>query len=96
MSISDFTGKRIVVLGAGISGRAAAAVLKRHGATVVLNDNKDRDISAEPWISLQNQGIDLVFGHQDNKILDGAHIVVPSPGISVSYTHLTLPTIRLV
>ena len=82
MSISDFTGKRIVVLGAGISGRAAAAVLKRHGATVVLNDNKDRDISAEPWISLQNQGIDLVFGHQDNKILDGAHIVVPSPAIS--------------
>ena len=82
MSVTDFLGKRIVVIGAGISGRAAAAVLKRHGGTVVLNDIKEHDENAEPWRTLRARGITCIFGRQDSSVLDGADIVVPSPVIS--------------
>lgn len=82
MSVTDFSGKRIVVIGAGISGRAAAAALKRHGGTVVLNDIKEHDENAEPWRTLRARGITCIFGRQDSSVLDGADIVVPSPVIS--------------
>ena len=33
MSIMDFSGKKILVIGAGISGRAASMALVRHGSS---------------------------------------------------------------
>lgn len=82
MSIMDFSGKKILVIGAGISGRAASLTLARHGGTVVLNDKKEIDCAEEPWPSLQRAGVQLIFGSQEISLLDGVDIVVPSPVIS--------------
>ena len=82
MSIMDFSGKKILVIGAGISGRAASMAIARHGGQVVLNDKKEIDPSAEPWPALAGSGVELVFGRQDNSLLEGIDIVVPSPVIS--------------
>lgn len=83
MSIMDFSGKKILVIGAGISGRAASLTLARHGGTVVLNDKKEIDCAEEPWPSLQRAGVQLIFGSQEISLLDGVDIVVPSPVISL-------------
>lgn len=40
MSIMDFSGKHFLVIGAGISGRAASLALAGHGGSVTLNDMK--------------------------------------------------------
>ncbi|WP_301859039.1 UDP-N-acetylmuramoyl-L-alanine--D-glutamate ligase [uncultured Megasphaera sp.] len=82
MSIMDFTGKHILVLGAGISGQAASLALARHGGSVVLNDKKNIDTSEKPWPELAAAGVQLVFGSQDMGLLEGVDIVVPSPVIS--------------
>ena len=82
MSIMDFSGKKILVIGAGISGRAASMALARHGGAVILNDKKDIDCTEEPWPALQRAGVKFVFGSQENSLLDGVDIVVPSPVIS--------------
>ena len=82
MSIMDFSGKKILVIGAGISGRAASLALARHGGAVILNDKKNIDCTEEPWPALQRAGVELVFGSQENSLLDGVDIVVPSPVIS--------------
>ena len=78
----DFSGKHILVIGAGISGRAASEALASHGASVVLNDLKTIDTHHEPWPELKADGIRLVFGHQEAALLDGMDLVVPSPVIS--------------
>jgi UDP-N-acetylmuramoylalanine--D-glutamate ligase len=78
---ADFIGKKILVLGAGISGRAAAEVLARHEAKVTLNDRKEVDMDKKPWSALRAAGVNLVFGSQENTLLDDTDIVVASPVI---------------
>ncbi len=79
MSIMNFSGKHILVIGAGISGRSASLALARHGGTVVLNDRNAVDTSEAPWPELAAAGVTLSFGRQDTSLLDGMDIVVPSP-----------------
>ncbi len=82
MSILDFSGKHILIIGAGISGRAAALTLVRHGGCVVLNDMRPIDVTEDPWPSIRAEGVEFVFGRQDSSLLEGIDIVVPSPVIS--------------
>ena len=65
MSIMDFSGKKFLVIGAGISGRAASLALADHGGTVILNDMKAIDVSEKPWPDLASHGVKLVFGSQE-------------------------------
>lgn len=53
MSIMDFSGKNFLVIGAGISGRAASVVLAGHGGTVTLNDMKAIDTAEQPWPDIE-------------------------------------------
>ena len=82
MSIMDFSGKNFLVIGAGISGRAASVVLAGHGGTVTLNDMKAIDTAEQPWPDIEAAGVKLVFGSQETNLLDGMDVVVPSPVIS--------------
>ena len=76
----ELRGKKIVVIGMGRTGVATASFLGSHGARVVAVDEKpSRDwgevfqpLSLEPW---------LTVGRYDASALDGADLVVPSPGI---------------
>lgn len=82
MSIMDFSGKNFLVIGAGISGRAASVVLAGHGGTVTLNDMKAIDTAEQPWPDIEAADVKLVFGSQETNLLDGMDVVVPSPVIS--------------
>ncbi len=82
MDIS-YAGQKVLIIGAGISGFAAAKVLKKLGAEVVLSDAKaEADIKYD-FTELREAGIELVFGPQADSLLDGVDIVLASPAVPV-------------
>ena len=81
---TDFKGKKVLVIGAGISGFAAAKVLKRLGAKVTLSDAKDEAAIKEDVSELRELGVGLIFGAQEAALLDGCDLLVLSPAVPVA------------
>jgi UDP-N-acetylmuramoylalanine--D-glutamate ligase len=78
-----FAGRRAVVLGAGVAGRAAAEALLAEGATVLVTDMRDAEALGD-LESLSSLGADVHTGGHDPSDLDGADLLVASPGIPPS------------
>lgn len=76
-----YTGKKVLVLGLARSGAAAARLLHKNGAEVIVNDQKSLDgdpLAAE----LQALGIEVIGGgHPEGIVHAGLHLVVKNPGI---------------
>ena len=76
----NLTGKKIVVIGMGRTGIAVAMFLGKQGAKVIVTDEQPIDkwgkefeqIATEKWLEI---------GDYNTRILTGACIVVPSPGV---------------
>ncbi len=75
MSGLDITPPRTLILGAAVSGRAAARLARRLGHDVVIYD---RDESAIAGVS---RDVVAVGGEWDRQLLAGCNLVVTSPGI---------------
>ena len=73
--------RKVLILGAGISGLGAAHVLLRHGAEVLISDLKDTIHDKNEKIALKEQGAQFVFGPQTIDLLQGIDTVVISPVI---------------
>lgn len=69
----DVNGKRVVVIGLGISGIAACKMLVARGAKVVGTDSRS---NVAPIA-----GVELVLGGHDAARLDEADLIVVSPGV---------------
>lgn len=81
----DLHGKKVLVMGAGISGVAVAKIAQRLGADVTLSDAKPAEqLGAAPGVLAQHN-IRLVTGEQREELLTGVHLVIPSPGISINH-----------
>lgn len=84
----DFAGKTIAVIGMGKTGISTALFLGNRGAKVIVADAKPQSewgrtftqISGKPW---------LVVGNYDESVLQGASLVIPSPGIPPAHPILT-------
>ncbi len=72
-------GKRVTVAGAARSGVAAAELLVRRGAAVVLSDQRDR---LDDEDRLRAAGVDLELGGHKETTFTGADLVVTSPGVA--------------
>ena len=74
-----FDGERAVVIGLGVAGVSAARVLAAEGASVLVTE-----VTAEPAgaVELRAEGIDVRTGGHAPGHLDGATLVVVSPGVS--------------
>lgn len=83
----DFQGKRVLVLGAGISGMSVSTILKRLGAEVTLSDSRSEEKINKDFSLLRNAGVRLSLGDQDERLLSNVDYVVLSPGISIN-THI--------
>jgi UDP-N-acetylmuramoylalanine--D-glutamate ligase len=80
----QFKGKKILVLGAGISGISVACVLQNRGAQVTLSDSKSAEsLKNKDFSALHECGVVLALGHQGEELLQGIDWVVVSPGISI-------------
>ena len=77
----DLTGKKVLIIGAGISGFAAAKITRRLGAQVALSDAKNEADLNYDFEELRDMGIKLVFGPQSEELLDGVSLVVVSPAV---------------
>ena len=80
----DYGEKNILVLGAGSSGIGAAWVLAQLHANVVLNDYKSVDFEPSTRKRLEDAGVTIITGRQDNSLLDGVNRIIISPGIALS------------
>lgn len=60
----ELQGKKVLVIGAGISGFAAAKVAKKFGADVILSDAKNESDLKYNFDELRERGINLKFGIQ--------------------------------
>lgn len=80
MSTFDVHGTRVVVVGAARSGVAAAELLVRRGARVILSDRKASIDAAD---RLAAAGVQLDLGSPDAAIAASADLIVLSPGVPV-------------
>lgn len=76
----DFSGKRIVVIGAGLSGRALVRYFLQRGATVALSDQR----TAERIAGLDEfagQPVRLDLGQHSLELFEQADLIAVSPGV---------------
>lgn len=79
----QLAGKKVLVVGLGKSGVAAAEFLQARGAHVIANDAQPLDniaIAAQ----LQAQGIEVVGGSHPITLFENAELIVASPGVPLA------------
>jgi UDP-N-acetylmuramoylalanine--D-glutamate ligase len=75
-------GKKVLVIGAGRSGVAAARFMAARGALVVLNDRKEFIDWSNAALALKGEGVvKLLAGDVPSWLLDQIELVVVSPGV---------------
>ena len=77
----DLKGRRVVVVGAGKSGLAAARLALDRGARVTLADQRDDGAWPAAAETLAESGVTLLAGGHPVSLLDTADLVVLSPGV---------------
>ena len=83
----SYQNQSALVIGAGISGFAAARYLAAAGARVTLSDAKEeadaeKDAVTQKHIEdLRTQGISCVFGAQREELIEGRDLIVLSPAV---------------
>lgn len=78
-----FVTMNITILGAALSGLAAAQLARRTGNDVFVTDAKSADKASEAIDTLKREGIAHEFGGHTERALD-ADLIVTSPGIPPS------------
>ena len=84
--MKDWTGKRVLILGAARQGQALARWLARHGAHVTLNDLRPLDDMRAAQAALGDVDVEWVLGSHPLELLERVDLLCPSGGIP-----LTLP-----
>ncbi len=77
----NLAGQKILVIGAGISGFAAAKIAKRMGAEVTLSDAKQENELSYDFKELRDMGILLAFGPQKDELLKDVSLIFVSPAV---------------
>ncbi|WP_461812279.1 UDP-N-acetylmuramoyl-L-alanine--D-glutamate ligase [Faecalimonas sp.] len=78
----DFTNKKILVFGSGISGIGAARLLVQQGADVILYDGKETLDPEELFQKIGKDGrVKIILGELKDEVIDALDIVVMSPGV---------------
>jgi UDP-N-acetylmuramoylalanine--D-glutamate ligase len=77
----SLAGKRVVVVGLGASGVAAARLCARRGARVVATDRKTREALGDAAGELEAAGVTLAVGGHAQAGIPEADLVVVSPGV---------------
>ncbi len=82
--MTDWLGKRVVVLGLARQGTALARYLVGQGARVTVSDLRPRAALHEPLSALAGLTIEYVLGEHPNTLLDGCDLLCLSGGVDVN------------
>jgi UDP-N-acetylmuramoylalanine--D-glutamate ligase len=85
----DFSGQRVVVIGAGLSGQALVRYLLKRGATVALSDRRQRQQIADLQ-SLEGLPVRFDLGGHDLSLFKQADMIAVSPGVPLDCEPLQL------
>jgi UDP-N-acetylmuramoylalanine--D-glutamate ligase len=77
----EVKGKRVLVVGLGKSGIAAALFLASRGAQVTVSDAKREDQLRREIPALLDRGITVETGHHGERTFAGQELIVVSPGV---------------
>ena len=77
----EVKGKRVLVVGLGKSGIAAALFLESRGAQVTVSDAKREDQLRREIPALLDRGITVETGHHGERTFAGQELIVVSPGV---------------
>ena len=78
----SYANKNVAVLGAGLSGTAAANLLRGEGANVTVLDSADESKLLKSTLdNLRSNGVRVVTGSAADSNRDNYDVVVLSPGI---------------
>jgi UDP-N-acetylmuramoylalanine--D-glutamate ligase len=77
----ELRGKRIVVVGLGVSGLAAARALRSLGARVTVSEASDAPAIRDRAAMLRSDDVEVEIGGHDLDALAGFDLAVVSPGI---------------
>ena len=78
----DLTGKRVLVVGSGISGIAAAELLQKKQIEFLLFDgNKDLDVAALKEKAPVFTDVEIILGELKEEVMERIDLVVLSPGV---------------
>jgi len=81
----NLRGKRVIVLGAGRSGRAAAALLARHDAQITLVDDYATNLDPQQFDDIVASHVQIVLGDVRPELASSAEAVVISPGVRLNH-----------
>ncbi|MGI6251227.1 MAG: UDP-N-acetylmuramoyl-L-alanine--D-glutamate ligase [Anaerolineaceae bacterium] len=80
----NYSGKKVIVMGAARQGLALSRYLVKCGAQVVLTDSRPDESLQEAVVSLQGLPVSLAFGGHPMELLDGVDLVCPSGGVPLN------------
>ena len=80
-NMERYSGKRVLVVGMARSGVAAAKLLHKAGAKVIINDSKTADAIADALLPLEGLDIEYKLGCPAGECLEGIDCMIISPGI---------------
>ncbi len=81
----NWKGKKVLVLGLGVSGMAAAEKLHALGAMVRANDGGDSPELQKEAERLRSMGMECHLGSHPLEMLEDQELVVVSPGIAATH-----------
>ncbi|HLF24334.1 MAG TPA: UDP-N-acetylmuramoyl-L-alanine--D-glutamate ligase, partial [Burkholderiales bacterium] len=76
-----FDRKRVLVVGLGESGRAAARFLTARGALVTATDNRAPQELGTATRELRDLGVTLHLGSHPEELFVAQDVIIPSPGV---------------
>lgn len=83
--LTELKDKKLLVLGAGVTGLSCAKYLHRLGLSFVVNDSRDNAIDSREF-SKEFEDTRLITGYWCQKTINNADIIVTSPGIDLMAT----------
>ena len=84
----NYSGKKVIVIGAARQGLAISRFLSNRGAQVVLTDTRPAaDLAAES-ASLADLSVEFAFGGHPESLLEGADLVCVSGGVPLTIPFL--------
>src|ERR1700721_2252754 len=85
----ELKSKKVLVVGLGKSGRAAALFLRRKGAQVTVSDNRSAEALGKDIPALLEEGIAVEAGGHGLFTFRRQDLIVVSPGVPLDTPELT-------